>query len=84
MEYNVVILENSYSELKNEIDDLYPIKSGSFNMPEFGLRYPLGKEFCDMVNEVRKKYENYDCGQHVVLIVINPKQWLITKLKYGV
>ena len=84
MEYDFVIVENSDSGLKSVIDDLYPLKTGSFNMPEFGLRYPVGKEFCKIVNQVREKYENYDCSQHVVLFVINPKQWLITKIKYGI
>ena len=44
----------------------------SFDIPEFGLRWPVGSGYLNLLS-----------SQGGVLMVINEKQWLVTKIKYG-
>ena len=85
MEYDIIIIDSSETAIRNIIKETEcESYHRSFDIPELGLRWPCGYEFTSIVERVYEKYKNYNSCNHIVLLVINPKQWLITKLKYGV
>ena len=71
---NLIRTTNSY---KQALEELLSI---SYDIPELGLRWPLFDEYEELLHNIPK----IPTKDQFVMLVVDQKRWMLSKIKYGI
>lgn len=73
----LMTLIRATTSYKQALEELLSI---SYDIPELGIRWPLNDEYEELLHNIPK----LPTKDQFLMIVVDQKRWMLTKIKYGI